>query len=366
MGITGTILTERSRFILCSSSCSNINNYSISAATLDANDVVVAQSQLGFGWCGADTNADSVVDAYYPAVTVARTASLRYITCPNATLSNCGNAANWTINVQIAATGPVAHSLHLDPTIANDSAKVFANSSAVGKIYSAGASFAAPIGCHSAAGSYAASFAVSASSLGAAATLGNARAELIKGNNKFHLIVNDTNTGVSYFNNTSSSIADLNNTWSTAHAINTTVATGITGDGGAYINSSGKLYSTHHVSLAAGKFNFLLNTISSTSGTSALATSSNVTVNNDGAMEFPSAIASVNRVSVDKTSGGSVGGVYVDYSAGSVATGILKYTYRSGRNVDSSWVVSPILLASAPSFPVLKYDIPITLEFSGS
>lgn len=346
----------RMKMILCTSNCSSVNSYShMNGATdfvgNDNNNTAASITSVGFAWCKA---AD---DLYYPTAVYGRIApgnSTRFAMCPASSTSSCLTGAAWTVNSQILSASPTANissTLHIDSTVLNDSPKLLTLKTAVGvKSYLAG-SGAAPVGCKDVL--TATTWDESAETLGGSAT-GNAWMSLMRSNNGIlHAVMNEGTSNIRYYNTDSGDLANWDTFWNNGNGYLNTVTT--SGSGGAvYDTTNNILYSSYFVNLAINQFNFLLNKVTSIPSNSASVVSMNSAVNSNGHMALVTNVA--RNFVLAKTSSGEVGVAYVDYSSGVNTTGILKYAYRNGREMTTTW--SPVIVpgVTAPESPYLRYD----------
>jgi hypothetical protein len=346
----------RLKMLLCTSNCHLVGNYSAMGASdyvgNDNNNPVATQVSVGFAWCGADTNTDGTVDAYYPSAVYTRgAATARYTVCPNATTSACLTSAGWTQNAQYATTANVSATLHIDPTVSNDPPKILALRAGTGvKAYIAGTG-AAPVTCKDVVS--ATTFDESTQTLGGT-TSGNLWLTLMKSNDgKFHAVMNDTTSSVRYYNTSSGTLSSWDTFWNTAAGIlNTTT---VSGQGSSvYDSTTDSIISSYYGNAAIYRLNFLVNKITSIPTLPASVISTNGFVNTDGHMSLSA--SNTRNVRVAKTSSGEAGVAYVDFSFGTTTTGVLKYAYRDGRLISSSWRVNIIPGVTAPSSPYLAYD----------
>ena len=346
----------RMKMLLCTANCSSVNNYSnMSGATdfvgNDNNNTAAAMTSVGFAWCKA------AADVYYPAAVYGRIApgnSTRYAMCPTATTSNCLTGAAWTVNSQLLSVTPTANissNLHLDSSVTNDPAKILTLKLGVGgKTYLSGDA-ATPTGCADIVSGT--SWDESAETLGAGNT-GNAWMQLMRtSDGKFHAVMNEGTTNIRYYNTDAGTLSNWDTFWNIGNGYLNTITT--SGHGGAVLDSTNNIiYSSYFANLAANRFNLLLNKISNLPSDSLNVVSSNSYVNENGHLAL---VTNVTRNFVlAKTSSGEAGVAYVDFSAGTNTTGLLKYAYRNGREVTSSWSSATISGVTAPSSPYLRYD----------
>ncbi len=360
---SNTTTAGRLKYIHCASQCQNLSNYSIMTGAQVAGDdnlSVANQVKVGFAWCGIDSDSSGSTDTFYPVISYGRSSSAtsRVSLCKSADPASCLTSAGWTVNAQYVATSNLASTLSIDPNVSNDSIKVLALKAGSGvRAYLSGTTAAGvttPIGCDNLAN--ASTFAESA--VISAATFGTHFVELLKDKNGiFHAIYNNGTTAMVYANTAQSNLANwtaATGFWNAAGTLNTTtLAAGHLG-GAVIVPSTGKILSTHYAGVAAGKFNLLMNQINDSSTHSTLVNSTNNIVNNDGHIVLTAAIAS--NVSVKKTSRSDVAVAYVDYSAGSATTGILKYAFRNERSISSAWNVVTVPGIASASSPSLAFD----------
>lgn len=353
---THNTTAARLKMLLCTSDCNTVNSYTAMGATEfvgnDNTNPVANQVAVGFAWCGADTNNDSTVDEYYPAAAYTRgAASARFTICPQATTSSCLTSVGWTQNAQYATTANVSVNLHIDPSVPNDPPKLLALRAGTGlKAYLAGTG-AAPVTCKDVVA--ATTFDESTQTLGTT-TSGNLWMNLLKSNDgRLHVVVNESTTSVRYFNTSSSALSSWDTFWNTTPGIlNTTT---VSGQGGSVYNfENDSIVSSYYGNAAIYRLNFLVNKLTNISGLPAAAVSTNGFVNNDGHISL--AASTTKNIQLGKTLSGEVGAAYVDFSVGTTTTGVLKYAYRDGRLVDSTWRVTTIPGVTAPSSPYLAYD----------
>lgn len=353
---THNTTAARLKMLLCTSNCHSVSSYAAMSATdyvgNDNTNPVATQVSVGFAWCGADTNNDSTVDAYYPAAAYTRgAATARFTVCPQATTSACLTSAGWTQNAQYATTANIAVALHIDSSIPNDPPKLLALRAGTGvKAYIAGTG-AAPVTCNNVVS--ATTFDESAQTLGTT-TSGNLWLNLMKSSDgKFHAVVNESTTSVRYYNTSSATLANWDTFWNTtAGILNTTT---VAGQGGSVYNEdANSIVSSYYGNAAIYRLNFLVNRLTNISGLPAAAVSTNGFVNNDGHLALSA--SNTRNIDISKTSSGDVGAAYVDFSIGTTTTGVLKYAYRDGSLIDSAWRVSTIPGVTAPSSPSLAFD----------
>lgn len=356
--LTDTAVTGKPRLILCQSQCQDLSNYQTMTVANnignEATNILAAQISVGFAWCGANTTGDAQVDAYYPVVTYSRAASARVTTCPNATTANCLTGASWTSNAQYINQSVLNSALQINSSVGNDSIKIAALKPAVGiKTYVSG-TYTTPVSCHSLLS--ATTFDESTQTIGAA-TSGDVWLNFLRDSvGKFHLVLNSAATAVHYFNSATANISDMDGAafWNAAHIMNTSAATALARQGGAAMNASNELYSTHFLNIAATKFNLIMNYLPVTSVSSALSVSQNSFVNTEGHLEL--AASNTSNIALAESSSGVMGVAYVDFSAGARNTGILKYSYRKTDELDSEWEVVTINGTTGAMSPDLKYD----------
>jgi hypothetical protein len=136
--------------------------------------------------------------------------------------------------------------------------------------------------------------------------------------------------------------------------MNTSAATALARQGGAVMNASNELYSTHFLNIAATKFNLIMNYLPVSSVSSAVASSQNSFVNNEGHLELTA--SNTSNIALAESPSGVMGVAYVDFSAGARNTGILKYSYRKTDELDSEWEVVTINGTTGAMSPDLKFD----------
>lgn len=363
-GVYQTLATTSARLklFLCTANCHLTANYAHMATTenVDTGSAtnVAAQVAIGFAWCGADTNSDSTVDAYYPSAVYSRSAtSARYTVCPSATPATCLTSAGWTQNAQYINTGNLAATLHIDPSVANDTPKILALKTGAGlgiKAYRASTALngGAVVGCNAV--TSATIFDESTQTLGGT-TSGSLWLDLMRSSDgRLHAVANTSTTSVTYFNTANGVLTNWDTMWNAvAGGTLNTITT--SGQGGAVLDSTnGILYSSHYANVATSRFNLLVNKIDNLPSNPSAVTSTNSYVNENGHIALS---ASVTRnVVLAKTSTGEVGGIYVDNSIGTTTTGVLKYAYRNNRLVDGAWTIVNLPDAISPSSPYLRYD----------
>lgn len=356
-GVYNTIATNgRMKMIICMSNCANVNSYTnMSGASdfvgNDNNNTAASMTSVGFAWCKADT------DIYYPAAVYGRIApsnSTRFTMCPSANPVNCLSGTAWTVNSQILSAGPtanIASTLHLDSTALNDYPKILTLKVAVGgKSYLAGTG-AAPVGCANVVTGT--TWDESAETLGGIST-GNGWMSLMRSSDGIlHAVMNEGTTNIRYYNTDSSNLSNWDTFWNTGNGYLNTVTT--SGSGGAVFDRTNNiLYSAYFVNLAINSFNFLLNIVTSIPSNSASVVSTNTIVNSHGHLALTTNV--VRNFVLAKSSSGVVGLAYVDYSSGVNTTGVLKYAYRDGGEIDSDWRIILIPGVTAPESPYLRYD----------
>jgi hypothetical protein len=346
----------RMKMILCTSNCSDVNNYSnMNGATdfvgNDNNNTAASITAVGFAWCKADANV------YYPAAVYGRIApgnSTRFAMCPNSNTASCLTGAGWTVNSQLLTVSPTANissALHIDASVLNDPPKILTLKAAVGaKAYLAG-NGAVPIGCKDAVTGT--TWDESTETLGGIAT-GNGWIDLMRSSNgRLHAVMNEGTTNIRYYNTDAGTLSTWDTFWNTGNGYLNTVTT--SGSGGAvYDTTNDILYSSYYVNLAINQFNFLLNKVTSIPANSATVTSTNTVVNSNGHMALVTNVA--RNFVLSKTSTGEAGIAYVDYSAGTNTTGMLKYAFRNGREISSEWNVVTVPGVTAPESPYLRFD----------
>jgi hypothetical protein len=358
--LTDTAVAGKPRLILCQTDCHDLSNYQTMSTTNnvgnESTNILAAQTRLGFAWCGADTTGDSAVDAYYPVVTYARTSSARVTSCPNATLSNCLTGTNWTANAEYVNQSILNSALQIDSATANDSIKIagLRPTAPIGiKTYVSG-NYATPIGCQ--AFVTATTFDESTQTVGSATT-GDVWFDFLRDSTgKFHLTTNSAATAVNYYNSASTLLSAMDGaaSWNAVHTMNTSAGTVLARQGGAALTSTNDLYSTHFLNIAATKFNLVMNLVADTSLSSAVTSSQNSFVNNEGHIELTA--SNTANISLAEASSGTVAVAYVDFSAGARTTGVLKYSYRNGNELNSTWEVVTINGTAGAMSPSLKFD----------
>jgi len=358
--LSDTAVTGRPRLILCQTDCHDLSNYQTMSVTNnvgnESTNILAAQTRLGFAWCGADTTGDSAIDAYYPVVTYARTASARVTSCPNATLSNCLTGTNWTANAQYVNQSILNSDLQIDSSSPNDSIKIagLRPAAPIGlKTYVSG-TYATPIGCQSF--TTATTFDESTQTVGSATT-GDVWFDFLRDSTgKFHLTTNSGITAVNYYNSASTLLSAMDGAaaWNTVHTMNTSAGAALARQGGAALTSTDDLYSTHFLNIAATKFNLIMNLVPDTSLSSAATSSQNSFVNTEGHIEL--AASNTANISMDEAASGTVAVAYVDFSAGARNTGVLKYSYRNGNDLNSPWEIVTINGTAGAMSPSLKFD----------
>lgn len=351
---TNTTATARPRFIYCSSSCADGANYSVMSATENieatgAYNLTIAQVATGVAWCGVDTNADSAVDDYYPAVTYGGQAnSNRYAVCAQSNLANCLVNTAWSKQNYVAAVSNLAQKLIIDHNLVNDTPKIAALKAGTGV-----RTFIAASGC-----SAVSAFTESNQTIGGA-TIGNAWLNALKtSDGRFHIVANTTTTSLSYYNTTGtnfiSSVANPTQ-WNSVGTINTTTlaAASATTGGSAVIASTGQIVTSYYQ--AVNTFNLMLGTIQDYTVASGSAVLTNQYINNSGGIQLTT--AQTRNVSVGATSDGRPGIAYIDNSATTAATARLKYAFRdsTSNTVNYDVLVVPHL-GTTPMFPSLAYD----------
>lgn len=357
-GVYNTIATAgRMKFLLCTSNCSSVSSYSNMSGAADfvgndSNNTATNMVSVGFAWCKA------AEDTYYPAAVFGRVVgavnTTRYAMCPNATTSSCLTGAAWTVNSQllpVAPTANVSSALHLDPTVTNDPAKILTLKTGVGvKGYLSGTG-ALNVGCKDI--TTGTTWDESTETLGAAST-GNGWIELARTTNgKLHAVMNEGITNIRYYNTDIGTLSSWDTFWNIGNGYLNTVAT--SGAGGAVLDKENNIiYSSYYANSAVNRFNMMANVISALPTDSVNVVSTNSSINNDGHIAL---VTNVTRnVFMASTSSGEAGIAYVDYSAGANTTGVLKYAFRNGRDIDSSWLVNVVPGVTSPESPYLAYD----------
>ena len=352
----------RVKYLYCASQCQTLSNYSIMTGTNVAGDDLASaatQVKIGFAWCGVDANTDGTTETFYPVISYGRsaTATSRVSLCKSADPTSCLTTAGWSVNAQYNAASNLASTLSIDPNVHNDSIKVLALRAGAApnggvRAYLSGTG-ATPIGCNNLANisTFVESAVISTT------TFGTQYVQLLKDKNGyFHAIYNNGTTAISYANTSQNTLTNwtVNGYWNPAGTLNTTTL--VAGHlGGAVIHpTSSKILSTHYSAVAGGKFNLMVNQIDDSAAGSSTVTSSNNYVNNDGHISLSASVA--NNISVAKTERGDVAVAYVDQSAGSATTGILKYAYRNERSVSSAWTVVTVPGVPAALTPSLAFD----------
>lgn len=346
----------RLKMILCSSNCHLSANYIAMSATEyvgnDNTNPVANQVSVGFAWCGADTDSNGSVDAYYPSAAYTRgAATARYTVCPSANPSTCLTSAGWSQNAQYIATANLAATLHIDSSVPNDNPKILALKAAVGgKAYLAGTA-AAPVSCKDVVS--ATTFDESLQTIGTATT-GNLWMTLMRSaNGRLHAVMNDALTSVRYFNTANGTLANWDTFWNTTAGVLNTTA--VAGQGSSvYDATTDSVISSYQGSAAIYRINLLVNRFTGTTSLPASVVSTNAFVNNDGHISLST--SNTRNVRLARATSGEVGAAYVDYSTGSALTGVLKYGYRDGRLIDSAWRVVTIPGVTAPTSPNIAFD----------
>ncbi len=342
--LSNTAITGRAKSIICKSDCENLSQYQAmdTANFIENTAIVAAQVYTGVSWCKADTNADGVLDAQYPvAVYGGNTNQVRYAICRQGNLNKCLLSSNWA-STSVVASANVGSKVIISQDTLNATATIVSRS-ATGLV-----TYVMSNPCHLAPNL--GTFTASGPSFGTATT-GTLWLNFLRGNDgRYHVVTNDAATSIKYFN------TDNSNQWNTGATLNS-VASGIAGQGGADIDlASNKIFSTHYPGIATYKFNFLLNEIANTelASSNALLNFSNQWINTDGHIELTT--ANVENISLQTTNDGRAAAAYVDFSAGAANTGVLKYAFRSGTSINSSWNVTSVSGGTAAQNPTLRFD----------
>ena len=351
---TNTTATSRPRFVYCNSSCSNVSNYVAMSSTENiettaASNFTIGQVSTGVSWCGVDTNVDSVVDTYYPAVAYSAAANQnRFAVCNQSNLANCLTNTNWTKTNFEVATSNIASKLYIDPTVDNDTPKIVSLKTGTGLI-----TYQGNTGCSSVA-----AFTASNQTIGTS-TSGNAWLEMLKSSNgRFNIVANEALTSFRYYNTTGtnfiSSVANPSQ-WNSAGIFSTTTlsAAGATTGGATILPTSGEIISTFYQ--AAVSFNLIAAVVQDPTIASNLAILSSSYINTRGSIQLNA--TPLRNISTSATDNGYPGIAYIDFSSGTSATGRLKYAYRNSLSKTASWNISLVpFVGTAPMFPSLRYD----------
>ncbi len=334
--ITNNTTAGRAKFTFCNSPCSSPSGFTTMSpnAYIENTNTVVGVVGTGLSWC---KSSDTV---YYPAVTHTVTGALRFSICQNATLANCALNTNWS-SINVVATASLNSRLLIDHTVTGDTAKVVALGAAGVTPYKMGttACTAAPA-------------AFSAGTAMGGATFGSQWIQiLIDAAAKFHLVGNTSTTSVSYYNSTGTNFTSTWNTVGTAETITLAAAN----QGSATIDTTNSnLYISYGTN--AAPFDLKLAKVNNYTATSNTATYTRYTPDLKGNLLVGAAGSQHRNIAVSKTSAGIPVVAYVDYSAGAVTTGKLKYAIRSGSSSSSAWDIVLVPGPIAPQMPSLVLD----------
>lgn len=343
------------RVVLCSSSCTSAANYN----TMGASQVVAAtasQIKLGVGWCNRGSGI------YNPSISVGTATAATYATCrpagPTNNLASCLAAGGWT-TMNILGTGAlVVTDLYLDPHITNDVPRAVVKDATNVKGYLGNA------GCGTTASFTYTASTILGSTVGAT---GNQFYKLLKhpdyaaaASERFVFMFNDAATDVKWANTTSSTIQ--NTTWNqTANAIQTVPLNAVpTATAGADLNpSTGQMVVAYGTS-TANTFNINLGVVDNylLAPNNASQVYYIMPVDSSGHIQMNG--TQQHNLSMSKTSTSRPAMAYVDFSAGALTTGRLKYAIRSSATfAGSSWVVSTLpspTVTFSPQFPSIAFD----------
>ena len=340
---TNTTTAGRVRFVYCSA-CSNLSNFvTMTSGTdnIDNTGPVAGLLGIGTAWCN---NGGS----YNPAIVYHgnTAATVRYAVCTG-TIASCRTSAGWTTTSVVAGAAPVLMDMQIDPTVNQSTVKILLKPAAATAL----TPYLSTAGCHAPA-SFTAGTVVGATSSG------TSWAKLLKDySGLWHVIANDSTTSVVYMNSNTTNFQTT--TWNAAGTIETvTLPASGSGAGGADIaNSSGMIFSSY--GLAASPFNLNMGVVNDFSYVSNNASAVYYTTLPDtsGAINMPlSAGNQVRNVSISALTDGTPGVAYVDFSAGALTGGRLKYAQRNGVTADSLWIPYIIPNTINPMFPSLAYD----------
>lgn len=338
--ISTAAATGRPRFLYCDANCSSPSTFQAmsSTETIEAANVTANEMATGIGWCKASSSL------YYPAVTygLSTASGTRYAICQQASLSSCLAAANWTKQTIQATASLVGSRLYLDPTVTGDVPKAMVKTAAGLVLYQMGASTActaAPV------------------AFGAGSTLGDANTGtawaslLADSSGKWHVVANQSTTNVRYYNSQTTSITGA---WNAVGTVVTNTLNSVTASsaGAAISNSDGRLHAAYGIN--AAPFNVQLSTLADYTTASSSATFSTQAPDSTGNVLMTA--APVRNVATAITSTGRAAAAYVDFSAGTVTAGKLKYAIRSGTDATSTWTSLTVPGPTNPQFPSIAFD----------
>ncbi len=345
--LTNTSTAGRVRFIYCDAPCTSLSSFvtmTAPADTVENTTQVAGLLGIDTAWCKFDSTT------YYPAVVYHgnTSANVRYAVCANSNLTSCKTAAGWTASSIVANAAPVHMQMYTNSSSVQDTVKVLVKPAAGTAL----TTYTSATGCN-APGAFTAG-----TNVVGATTAGTAWAKLLKdAGGLFHVVANDAATSVVYMNSNSANFQST--TWNAAGTVETVTLPAVgAGAGGADIaNSYGMIYSSY--GLNANPFNLnmgIVNDITIPSNNAA-AVFYTVLPDTTGSINMPLAAGNkVRNVSVANTSDGRPGVAYVDFSAGALTGGRLKYAVRSGTTASSSWSISLVPNVTNPLFPSLAYD----------
>lgn len=336
-----------SHLILCTSGCSSGANYSSPSTTLGT--VGTNPHSLGLGWCYSGTT-------YYPVVALTGAANSSFAICRQATLSSClTGIASWAGGAVQTLTGTGANrvtvQLAIDDTTSDAPIRAIAHNGSGLAIYQS--AFAGG-GCSAGTvGAIASSGTIS----GTAANSGNGflALERVTGN-KYHLVANETTTSVRYYNTTGGSFTSWNAQGTVATA--TLAAAGTTRGGLAVDASLSQAYTTFAKTTAAAPFNgnlvfgWIENTTVASNSATAEYYETPLTI--DGQLQMTA--SQIPNISVNATSSGTPGAVFVDYSSNAATTGTLRYGLRTGSFASDNWNIRAVPIVGQPQAVSLVYD----------
>lgn len=330
----------RARFLYCDAPCSSPGAFQAMSATenIEAANITANEMGVGVAWCKASATE------YYPAVTysLSTAAGTRYAICQQSNLASCLAAANWTKQSIVTTTSLVNSQLHLDSSVVGDVPKAIVKTAAGLVLYQMNGSTP----CTSPPTAFTAG-----STLGGANT-GTAWASLLKDSTgKWHVAANESTTSARYFNSQTTNIAGV---WNAVGTVQTATLNSVTASsaGAAISASDGKLHIAYGIN--AAPFSVQLSTTSDYTAASSAAVFTS---------QFPDATgnvlmtaAPVRNVSQAITATGRAASAYVDFSAGTVTAGRLKYAIRSGTSAASSWTNVTVPGPTNPQFPSIAFD----------
>lgn len=337
--LTNTTTAGRPRFIYCDAPCSSPDGFqAMSAAeTIEAANVTAAEMELGVAWCKV-SDSD-----YYPAVTygLSTASGTRYAVCRQSNLANCLAAANWTKQTIVTTASLLGSKLYLDSSIVGDVPKAIVKAAGGLQVYQMNASTACT----------AAPVAFTAGPLLGGANTGSAWASLLKDSGgKWHVAANETTTNVRYFNSQTTSITGA---WNAVGNVQTITLNAVNASSGnaALSNSDSKIHIAYGIASAPISLQLSSGDYSTASNSAVFSSQFPDTTGNVLMTAAP-----VRNIAGAISPSGRAAAAYVDFSAGAVTAGRLKYAIRSGTSATSSWTYVQIPGPTNPQFPSIAFD----------